>query len=193
MYFILCPYQIHHWLIFWIFCELSVCKIISLTNVLLGFLQFWVGSSKTALRSADVIFFFHAVVSFLLSSPAFQTVLFKGIIVALPASFSESLFHNSLSAAAFWSRRAAFCFKIVDNMRWVSRIHVSFRRKPLEKELTSLALTDYLLHLCLDLGSRLCCVWQQWSIFLCLEFSNWVGGFFGDHFKEVLSLEVAWG
>lgn len=138
-------------------------------------------------------FFFHAVDSFLLSSHAFQTVLFKGIIVALPASFSESLFHNSLSAAAFWSRRAAFCFKIVDNMRWVSRIHVGFRRKPLEKELTSLALTDYLLHLCLDLGSRLCCVWRQWSIFLCLEFSNWVGGFFGDHFKEVLSLEVAWG
>lgn len=173
MCFILCPHQIHHWHIFWIFCELSVCKIISLMNLRLHFLQFWVGSSKTALHSADVIFS-HAVDSFLLSSHAFQRVLFKGIIVRLPASFFQSPFHNSLSAAAFWSRCAVFCFNTVDNMRWVSRIYVGFCSKPLEKELTSLALTDYPLHLCLE--ARL------WAVF---RSSSWVPYYVASDNNEV--------
>lgn len=149
MYFILCPHQIHHWHIFlnllWALClqDHFSHEFTSLFPPVLG------GFIKTPF-AVLMWFFFHAVDSFLLSSHAFQTVLFKGIIVALPASFFESPFHNSLSAAAFWSRRAAFCFNTVDNMRWVSRIYVGFRRKPLEKELTSLALTDYLLHLCLE-------------------------------------------
>lgn len=36
-------------------------------------------------------------------------------------------------------------------MKWVSRVYVSFRSKPLEKELTSLP-TDYPLQLCLEAG-----------------------------------------